>query len=620
VAESDTPDVPAAAVPQARPAAPAAPKAQPAAPAAAAKPAFREPVAHAAPADALAAMARRGSAAPAKPAGGVPVAKALDGDSAAAAATPGRAGQTPHEEKADPLVGTNINGFKILARIGSGGFGVVYRAFDTNLERSVAIKMLPPKLAKAGQGLVERFLREARSAAKLSHPNIVTIHQICPYKDTYYIVMELVDGGALHEYLAARKRFDPIEATRIMRAAAEGLGHAHRRGIIHRDVKPGNIMLTNDGQAKVSDFGLARDVLQGHDIVGPGHSLGTPRYMAPEMALGEEPTAASDLYSLAATYYALLTGRPPFDASNDREVMKKHVTELVPDPRQFVPSLPVAVYRFFEKAMAKEPSERYQTAEEFVEALDRLDFTPNAEGGATAAVALAVQVGRMAAEDRGSHLSEALNRAVSRTQRQRTPLTETAPLAQKAKSGKSWLVWVLVGAGVLLLLGGAAVLAIYLSQQEKPLIPTPPVVAPKPAEPGAKAPEPGAKAPDSGQAAKPPETPAGAPPVAPAEKPPETPAGTPPAKATEPATATKTAPPQPMGGLEEAARAALGAAKEFEADSKIERNDVITTYEDTVINVYPKTKAADEARAAVERIKKVMENPPPKKENPPPKK
>jgi len=215
------------------------------------------------------------------------------------------------EDKTDPLVGANLNGFKILSRIGSGGFGVVYRAFDTDLERSVAIKMLPPNVAKAGPKVLDRFLREARSAAKLSHPNIVTIHQICRYQDTFYIVMELVDGGALHEFLAVERHFKPSEATRIIRAAVEGLGHAHRRGVIHRDIKPGNIMMTNDGQVKVSDFGLARDVLQASDIVGEGHSLGTPRYMAPEQAMGEQPTAASDLYSLAATYFVLLTGQAP---------------------------------------------------------------------------------------------------------------------------------------------------------------------------------------------------------------------------------------------------------------------------------------------------------------------
>ncbi|MCX5683713.1 MAG: serine/threonine-protein kinase, partial [Planctomycetota bacterium] len=387
---------------------------------------------------------------------------------AAPASAPAKAGGEP----ADALVGTVINGFKIVKRIGSGGFGVVYHAFDTSLERSVAIKMLPPKIAKTGKGILDRFLREARSAAKLSHPNIVTIHQICPYKDTFYIVMELVDGGALHDRLVQQRRFEPGEATRIIREAAEGLGHAHRRGIIHRDIKPGNIMLTNDGQAKVSDFGLARDVLQGRDIVGTGHSLGTPRYMSPEQALGDEPTASSDLYSLAATYYALLTGRAPFDASSDRELMKKHVTEDVPDPRQFVPELPVAAFRFFERAMAKQPEERYLTAEEFVEALDRLDFSASGAGGPVTPQSLSAQIGKIAPEDRGSHLTEALGRAVRRSQRERTPtpgqrIASIERVATAPAKKRSPLVWVIVGVVVLLVITGAIVVAYVLANRAK---------------------------------------------------------------------------------------------------------------------------------------------------------
>ena len=505
---------------------------------------------------------------------------------AAPAAAPGQAAAAPrHEGRADPLVGMTINGFKIQGRIGSGGFGVVYRAFDTNLERTVAVKMLPPRIAKSSAGLLERFRREALSAAKLSHPNIVTIHQICPYKDTYYIVMELVDGGALHEFLAVQKRFDPKEATRIIRAAAEGLGHAHRRGIIHRDIKPGNIMMTNDGQVKVSDFGLARDVLQGHDIVGPGHSLGTPRYMAPEQALGDEPTAASDLYSLAGTYYALLTGRPPFDAHSDRELMRKHVTEELADPRKHVPDLPVSVFRFFERAMAKPPEDRYQTAEEFVEALDRLDFSGTATG-TSAALALSAQIGTISAEDRGAHLTEALSRAVRRAQRQRTPASLHAPLSEASQKGPAarpaWMIWALVAAGVVVLIGVAVVAAVLLSQKAPPATPpnlpalVPPVGPPKPPAASKSAPS----EPSAEPAAKPTTT----------EKP------------TQGAEAVEK-PSKPLPTLEEAAQEALEEVKQYEADSSKPRWDVIRKYEENVISVYYGTKAAEEAQKAVERLK-----------------
>jgi len=497
-------------------------------------------------------------------------------------------------EKTDPLVGAQVNGFKIQERIGSGGFGVVYKAFDTNLERSVAIKMLPPKIAQAGRSVVERFLREARSAAKLAHPNIVTIHQICPHRDTYYIVMELVEGGALHEYLATRKRFTPAEATRVIRAAAEGLGHAHKRGIIHRDIKPGNIMMTGDGQVKVSDFGLARDVLQGRDIIGAGHSLGTPRYMAPEQALGEEPTAASDLYSLAATYYALLTGHAAFDAPNDREIMKKQVQAPVPDPRQHVPELPAAAFRFFQTAMAKQPEDRYVTAEGFIEALDRLDFS--AAGADTSdSQALISQLGAITSQDRGGHLDQALGRAVRRAQRQRTPMPEDAVEdvlgagAGAARKG-GWKLWLIIG-GILVLLIVLAVVGafvLYWLQVKDE--------APEAIDEAVEVIE---------EVLKPPVTtlPPGETPALPGETPTlpgETP--TPPGETPTLPGETPTPPPESPPEHERLAEEALNLVKPYEKDLDTPAYELIRMYQENVINVYPGTEAAKEAEAAIKRL------------------
>jgi len=516
------------------------------------------------------------------------------------------------DDRPDPLVGTTINGFKIQEKIGSGGFGVVYRAFDKNLERSVAIKMLPPKLAKGGQGLMDRFLREARSAAKLGHPNIVTIHQICAYKETFYIVMELIDGGALHEFLQMQKRFGPVEATRIIRAAAEGLGHAHRRGIIHRDIKPGNIMMTNDGQVKVSDFGLARDVLQGRDIVGEGHCLGTPRYMSPEQALGDQPTAASDLYSLAATYYALLTGHAPFDGANDREIMKKQVTEAVPDPRQFIPSLPVAVFRFFERAMAKQPEDRYQTADEFVAALDRLDFGQT-DAGTLTSQALAAQLGPISPEDRGTHLTETLDRAVQRTYRtSRTPVSDRRSLDSSmgrstvaSRGGGNWKVWAIVGFGLLVVLAAAIVAAILLSQAganaKLSVSPTPKTPAPPAATP-THAPTKSAAAQATSTAAQ--ATPTAAPgkspaPVATASTVTATTAPAPTKETVRPAsTPGKTAEPD----IEQLAQESFAEVKKEESNPQTAKFEIMRMYQESVINLYPNTKAAAEARAAIKRL------------------
>jgi predicted Zn finger-like uncharacterized protein len=513
---------------------------------------------------------------------------------------------TPHE-RPDPLVGTTINGFKILDRIGSGGFGIVYRAFDTNLERSVAIKMLPPKLAKSGQGLMDRFLREARSAAKLGHPNIVTIHQICPYKETFYIVMELIDGGALHEFLQMEKRFAPVEATRIIRLAAEGLGHAHRRGIIHRDVKPGNIMMTNDRQVKVSDFGLARDVLQSRDIVGEGHCLGTPRYMAPEQARGDQPTAASDLYSLAATYYALVTGRAPFDGDDEREIMKKQVTEPVPDPRQFVPTLPISLFRFFEKAMAKDPEERYLTADEFIAALDRLDFGMT-ESGSLTPQSLAAQIGPIPQEDRTTHLTQTLGAAVRRAQRQqRTPMGEqvldgSGSLSVSAPSrGLSSAAWALIAVGLVVLLAGAVVVAVLLARSGNP--PSPKIEAPPTSKPPQVAVNPQPPAPSSSvpAAMAPAPTRAGS---APAEKNPVKPApvGTP-------------SKPMPVDAkavaaeFEQLARDVYDSIKKEESNPQYTKDELVRMYEDNLLSIkeYRGTKAAADAEAAVKRLRTEQE-------------
>jgi len=519
-----------------------------------------------------------GGGTPAAPAEPAPPKAAPAPRSPPAAEAPPAPRREEQEDKTDPLVGANLNGFRVLSRIGSGGFGVVYCAFDTDLERSVAIKMLPPNIVKAGPKVLDRFLREARSAAKLSHPNIVTIHQICRYQDTFYIVMELVDGGALHEFLAVERHFKPAEATRIVRAAAEGLGHAHRRGVIHRDIKPGNIMMTNDGQVKVSDFGLARDVLQASDIVGEGHSLGTPRYMAPEQAMGEQPTAASDLYSLAATYFVLLTGRSPYDAPGDREMMKKHVSAPVPDPRRHVPGLPVAVYRFLQKAMAKAPEERYQTAEEFIAALDRLEFSALAADTAPTPAALSAQIGPITLEDRGSHLSKALGRAVRRAQRHHaapSPARYPAGLPSKeALRLGGWKLWLFIGVVAAVIIGGAILAAMLL--------------APKPGAPGEGAPAPG-----QGPAPSPPS--AGTPP--PSAPPP----GTGPV---QPAPPGSTPPTPPPPNLDEPAQAALKVAKEFEAQPGTPPEEAIRVYQETVIDVYPKTQAAEEARQAIERLGK----------------
>jgi serine/threonine-protein kinase len=286
----------------------------------------------------------------------------------AGSATP----QGLREDTAARLVGKQFHEFRILSRIGSGGFGIVYRAHDEQMDRDVALKVLPPRLARRGPEFIERFLREARSAAKLQHPNIVTIYQVRPYKETFYIVMELVDGGTAGDLLASQGRLAPHQATRIVWSVADALDHAHRRFVIHRDLKPANILLTRGGTVKVSDFGVARDVLQAEDLAAAG--VGTTLYMAPEQIEGGAVTAATDLYALGVTYFVLLTGRPPFDAADQAALVKQVLGEPPTDPRRFVADLGAGVHWFLQKALAKDPRERYPTAETFTEALGHLEF------------------------------------------------------------------------------------------------------------------------------------------------------------------------------------------------------------------------------------------------------
>ena len=262
---------------------------------------------------------------------------------------------------------------ELLERISRGRQAVVYKCRQKAMDRLVAVKILPPSAARDPESR-RRFIQEARHAARLSHPNIVTIHQISPFRDTFYIVMELVDGGSLSELLAVRKRFGPAEAVTILRPVVEALACAHRAGLVHRDIKPGNILLAADGTVKLADLGLARRVGE-DDEQEAGKAFGTPYYISPEQVRGEARVDfRADIYSLGATFYQMLTGRPPFTAPTPQEVMQKHLTEPPPDPRQFVPNLPQVLCDILAKALAKRPEDRYQTAEKFLAALSAIDI------------------------------------------------------------------------------------------------------------------------------------------------------------------------------------------------------------------------------------------------------
>ena len=277
----------------------------------------------------------------------------------------------PQAVSTEPGQPKKIGPYVVRRKLGEGGMGVVWLAHDPGLERDVAVKVLPSECAK-DELYLKRFLREARAAAKLSHPNTVTIYQVGADGSLVYLAMELVDGTSLAEQIESGEPMDWREATRAIRDAAAGLAAAHEIGLVHRDIKPANLMRTTSGVTKVVDFGLARVQAANTQLTQQGTFLGTPAYMAPEQWMGKEADARTDLYSLVCTYYHLLTGQPPYEAPSIPALGYQHRYEPIPDPRELVPDLPEAVCRVLARGAQKAPADRYQTAAELIAALDEL--------------------------------------------------------------------------------------------------------------------------------------------------------------------------------------------------------------------------------------------------------
>jgi serine/threonine protein kinase len=257
----------------------------------------------------------------------------------------------------EQLEGQQFGGYEILEELGSGGMGKVYRARNVTLERIVALKMLSPVFS-ADQAFVQRFLKEARSAARLNHPNIVQIYDFGSVNGIYYLAMEYVKGESLRSYVK-RGRLNERDAVAVIREAVRPLAVAHAEGIVHRDIKPDNIMLTTKGELKIVDLGIAKRLDEDQDLTQTGQAVGTPQYISPEQVKGQRVDARADIYSLGATFYHLLTGRPPYKATSAAMVMTMHLTEPLPDPRSFEPSLSEGVCRILRKMLAKEREERY---------------------------------------------------------------------------------------------------------------------------------------------------------------------------------------------------------------------------------------------------------------------
>ena len=256
------------------------------------------------------------------------------------------------------------NRYTIIGLIGQGGMADVYKAFDTILNRVVAVKVLRSKLSDDPMTLV-RFQREAYAASKLSHPNIIDIYDVGEAEGLHYIVMEFVRGRTLKQLVAQRGALDVPEAVAIMKQLTSAVSHAHEHYIIHRDIKPQNVLIKDDGTVKITDFGIAvaNDSVQ---LTWNNAVMGSAHYLAPEQAQGKEPDPAIDVYSLGIVFYELLTGDVPFKGSSPTEIAVQHLRTPLPSVRAFNPDIPQSVENIVIRAAAKDPSERYDTARDMV--------------------------------------------------------------------------------------------------------------------------------------------------------------------------------------------------------------------------------------------------------------
>src|SRR5438094_3927954 len=257
--------------------------------------------------------------------------------------------------------------YEILDELGRGGMAIVFKAREKQLEREVAIKVLPFSLA-FDKEFVERFQREARTSAKLEHPGIIPIYRVGKSGRVIYFVMKFLRGKPLASVLGARGSLPPAEIRQVLVQVSRALAYAHKSGIVHRDIKPDNIMFDEHGQAVVTDFGIAK-AATGGKLTGTGMSIGTPHYMSPEQARAQQLDGRSDVYSLGVVAYQSLTGSVPFDGEDSFSIGYKHIMEEIPAPPLETYDQRT-VFEIIRKMMAKSPDDRFQTADDLVQALE----------------------------------------------------------------------------------------------------------------------------------------------------------------------------------------------------------------------------------------------------------
>ena len=369
-----------------------------------------------------------------------------------------------------------IGGFKILEKVGQGGMGAVYRALQISMDRVVALKILPPKLAQ-DPGFKKRFLHEARLSAKLTHLNIINGIDCGEESGYTFFAMEFVEGKTVKELLKERGKLAPDDAFKIIHQMAEALIYARRQGLVHRDIKPDNIMLTGAGVAKLCDLGLAKQTENADDasLTQAGQAVGTPHFISPEQARGEKSVDfRSDIYSLGGTFYNMLTDKTPFEAPTGAAVMALHITDEAKSPCDLDPTIPDGFGQIIAKMMAKSAADRYATPEELLEDLDAVKHG-NAPRAARFFAKSSCQMPHA-----GSHRPRGQTTGPYAPPEKRIGGTSKQQAAQKSIPAA-----VMVAACAAVLAGAAGIYFLTKSsntdQASHPLPPTPPFVNPPPA-------------------------------------------------------------------------------------------------------------------------------------------
>jgi serine/threonine-protein kinase len=356
--------------------------------------------------------------------------------------------------------GTVLNNrYQLLERLGRGGMSDVFRSRDLMLERYVAIKILHEHYSD-DESFQKRFRQEARAAANLSHPNIVTVHDFGFDQNQLYIVMEHVPGKDLKTLLRQRGRYSVEEAIPLIVQACAGIGYAHRAGLVHCDIKPHNMIVTPDARLKVTDFGIARALStimpdERADVV-----WGSPQYFSPEQAVGEAPSPSSDVYSLGIVLYEVLTGALPFTAPSSEELARMHLEEKPIPPSEYVPDIPEALEEIVLKVLSKEPAARYRTADQLGRVL--LRFGTQRDIPATPAMNLTPEVATMYRQPEPP--ATVASPAAARTVAHQPPPRSVEPTYTETEVTFDEIDWAAVGLGLLALMtvGGLVPFWIYI--------------------------------------------------------------------------------------------------------------------------------------------------------------